>query len=121
MGQVNCLYTWRSANGNTMPFRLDRFICSIMLAEHFLLADVRWLSRQLFDHTPIVRTENEGQRQSSYFKVDRSWVREVSFKEEVEREWSSQVSLGSKTKRLADKIIGLQRRLIESLESALET
>ena len=107
IGPVNCVYTWRSTNKNTMPCRLDRFLCLIELVEHFPLADVHSLSRPLFDHTPIVWMANEGQRQSTYFKVDRSWVREVCFKEEVERVWSSQASQGSKTKRLAAKIISL--------------
>ena len=40
LGLVDCLYTWRSTNGSTMPSHLDRFQCSIELVECFPLADV---------------------------------------------------------------------------------
>ena len=90
MGLVNYVYTCRSTNRNTMSSRLDRFLCLIELAEHFLLANVHLLLRPLSDHTPIVWMANESQMQSTYIKVNRSWVREVGFMEEVERAWSSQ-------------------------------
>ena len=47
-----------------------------------------------------------------YFKVDKSWLREVGMKEEVEREWSSHVTHGFVTKWLAGKIEGVRRRLL---------
>ena len=119
MGPVNCVYTWRSMNRYTLPSCLDRFLCSTELAKQFPLADVHSLPRPLSDHTSIVWTANVGQRQFTYFNVDRSSVREVPFKEEVERAWSSQASQGSSTKRLADKIIGL-RGTLRSLGSAYE-
>ena len=72
MGPVDCLYTWRSMNGNTMPSRLDRFLCSIELVERYPLADVRSLLRSLLDHTPTICATNEGQQKPTYFKVDRS-------------------------------------------------
>ena len=112
MGPLNCLYTWRTTNGSTMPSRLDRFLSSTELVELFPLADVRLLPRPLSDHTPIVWASNEGHRLSTYLKIDKSWLRKVGFKEEVEREWSSQVNHGSETKRLANKITGLQRSLM---------
>ena len=117
---VNYVYRWRSTSGNTMSSRLYRFLCLIELAEHFLLADVRLLPRPLSDHTPSVWTENEGQRRPTYFRLDKLQVREVGFKEEVERACSSKASQGSKTKRLADKIIGLGGTLW-SLESTSGT
>ena len=40
MGPVDCSYTRRSTNGNTMPSWMDRFLCSIELVEHYSLADV---------------------------------------------------------------------------------
>ena len=40
---------------------------------------------------------------STYFNVNRLWLREASFKEEVERTWSSHDSHDSQTKRLAKK------------------
>ena len=55
IGPVNCEYPWRSTNRNTMPSQLDRFLCSIELA------DVHVLSRSLFDLTPIEWMVHEGQ------------------------------------------------------------
>ena len=72
MGSMDCLYTWRSTNGNTMSSQLDRFLCSIELVEHYPLADVRSLLRPLSDHMPIIWATNEGQQRPTYFKVDRS-------------------------------------------------
>ena len=112
MGPVDCVSTWRSTNGSTMLSRLDRFVCLIETVELFLLVDVRSLSRPLSDHTLIVWTTNEGQRRSTYFKVDKSWLIEVGFKEEVERAWSSHVTHGYETKRLVDKIEGVRKRLM---------
>ena len=66
--------------GRNMRSRLDRFICSVKLAKHFPLADVRSLPQLVSDHTPLVWTGNEDAR-STYFKMDRSWLREVDFKE----------------------------------------
>ena len=80
--------------------------------ELFPLADVRALPRLLSDHTPIVWATNEGQRRSTHFKVDRSWLREVGIKEEVVREWSSLVTHGSATKQLAGKNEGVRRCLM---------
>ena len=115
IGLVNFVYMWRSTDRYTLPSQLDRFLCMTELAEKFPLADVHLLPRPLFDYTPIVWTAKEGQGRFTYFKVDKSWVREVGFKEEVESAWFSQASQGSldRTKRLADKIIGLWGNLTE--------
>ena len=104
MGLVDCLYTWRSTNDNTMPSQQDRFLYSIELAESYPLADVQSLLRPLLNHTSIIWAKNKGQQQLTYFKVDRLWLREDGFKEEVERTWSMHDSHSSETKRLADKI-----------------
>ena len=58
MGLVDCLYTWRSTNGNTLPSWLDRFLGSIELVERYLLADVRSLPRPPLNHTPIIWVRN---------------------------------------------------------------
>ena len=82
------------------------------MVEPFSLADVRALPRPPSDHTPIVWETNEGWRRSTYFKVDKSWLREVGLKEEVERAWSSHMKHGSAIKRLANKIECVRRSLM---------
>ena len=57
--------------------QLDRFLCLVELAEHFPLA----LLRPLPDHTPLVWAGYEEHDKFKYFKLDRSWLREVGFKE----------------------------------------
>ena len=81
MGPMDCMYTWRSMTSRNMRSRLDKFLGLVELAEHFPLTDVRSLPWPLSDHTPLVWTDNEGFGRSTYFKLDRSWLREVGFKE----------------------------------------
>ena len=102
-----------------MSSLLDRFLCLMELVERYPLADVHSLPRLLSHHRPIIWATIEGQQQPTYFKVDRSWLREAGFKEEVERMWITDDSYGLKTKRLAVKIDGLRRRLM--VRNRLET
>ena len=84
MGSIDCFYSWRNMNANTMLSQLDRFLCLIELVELYPLKDVQSLLRPLSDHMPIIWATNEGQQRPTYFKVDRSWLREAGFKEERE-------------------------------------
>ena len=104
IGPVDCMYTWRSMTGRNMRSRPDRFLCLVELAEQFTLADVRSLLRPLSDHTTLVWAGNEGIGKPTYFKMDRSWLREVGFKEEVEKAWKAKSSCIFQTERLANRI-----------------
>ena len=64
---------------------LDKLLCSVESAQCFPLADMRSLLGPMSDHTPLVWAGIEGIGRSAYFKMDRSWLREVVFKEEVEK------------------------------------
>ena len=94
MGPRDCNYTWRSEAGPSYRSRLDRFLCSVELMERFLEADVIALPRPISDHCPIVWQTHEGQGRTTYFKMDKSWLRERGFKEEIMEVWRSQDGLG---------------------------
>ena len=68
---------------------MDMFRCLVELIEHFPLAEARSPSRPLLYHIPLVWAGNEGIGWSTYFKMDKSWLQEVEFKEEV-KAWRAQ-------------------------------
>ena len=71
--------------GSSMMFSLASFLCSVKLTECFPLADVRSLLRPLSNCTPLVWAGNEGHGGSMYFKLNRTWLREVDFKEVIKK------------------------------------
>ena len=97
MGPMGCLNMW-STTGHTMPSSLDRFLCLREFAVHFPLSDVWSFLRLLSNHTPILWAANKRQRWSTYFKVDRSWLSKVEFKEAVEQMSPADDSQGSEAK-----------------------
>ena len=77
MGPVDQRFTWR---GPTSESRLDRFLCSIEMLERFPLAMVTSLPRPLSDHTALLWSSQVGMEKPPYFKIDRSWLRDVAVK-----------------------------------------
>ena len=112
MGPMDCVYTWRSMTGWNIRSQLDRFLCSVELAEGYPLADVRSRPRPLWNHTPLVWAKNEGIRKPTYFKMDRSWLWKVGFKEEMEKAWQAQSRHTSQIETLAGRTMGLQQHLL---------
>ena len=77
MGPSDQRFTCR---GPTSQSRLDRFLWSIELLAHFLLAKVTSRPRSLSDHTPISWSTQVGPGRPTYFKMDRLWLRDGGFK-----------------------------------------
>ena len=58
----------------------------------------------LLDHMPIFWTSHAGPRQSTYFKMDWSWLRERDFKRDIAEWWQSQLNFGSASDQLITKL-----------------
>ena len=80
MGPLDRRFTWR---GRTTQSRLDRFLCSNELLAAYPLAEVSTLPRPLSDHSPIMWATQVGDAKPSYFKLDRSWLRDERLKGEI--------------------------------------
>ena len=110
LGPANRRFTWR---GPTSQSRINRFLYSPELSDIYALAEVTSLPRPLSDHTPLLWTSQVGSAQSTYFKMDRSWFRQVGFKEDLIRWWTAQDS-GPTSPQLAMKLQKLRQYLFEA-------
>ena len=108
MGPSDRRFTWR---GSTSQLRLDRFLCSFELLDQFPLAEVTSLPRPLSDHTPISWSTQTGPNRPTYFKMDRSWLRDEGFKRDVVEWWHSHPNFGSASDRLITKLKDLRYHL----------
>ena len=84
MGPSDNRFTWRS---QTAQSRLDRFLCSTELLALFPLAKVISLPRPLSDHTPISWSAKVGPCRPTYFKLDRSCLRDGGLKKDISEWW----------------------------------
>ena len=121
MGPRDCNYTWRSEAGPSYRSRLDRFLCSVELMERFPEPDVIALRRPISDHCPIVWQTHEGQGRTTYFKMDKSWLRERGFKEEIMEVWRSQDGLEMGSVRLTGCIDRVRQHLMRYRRIIRET
>ena len=101
-------FTWK---GPASQSRLDRFLCSIELLTSFPLTEVTSLPRPLSDHMPILWTSHAGPRPSTYFKMDRSWLRDGDFKRDIAVWWQSQLNFGSASDQLITKLKDFRHHL----------
>ena len=108
IGPSDRRFTWK---GPTSQSRLDRFLCSIELLTSFPLAEVTSLMRPLSDHMPILWTSHAGPRQSTYFKMDRSWLQDGDFKRDIAEWWQSQLNFGSASDQLITKLKDFRHHL----------
>ena len=121
MGPQDCNYTWRSEAGPLYRSRLDRFLCSVELMERCSEADVVALPRPISDHCPIIWQTHEGQGRTTYFKMDKSWLRERGFKEEIMDVWRSQDGLEMGSVRLTGYIDRVRKHLMSYRRTIRET
>ena len=108
MGPSDRRFIWR---GLTSQSLLDRFLCSIELLERFPLAEVTSLSRSLSDQTPISWSTQAGPSRPTYFKMDRSWLRNGGFKRHIAVWWQSHLNFCSASDRLITKLKDLCHHL----------
>ena len=108
IGPSNQRFTWR---GPATQSRLDRFLCSNELLAAFPLAEVSTLPRPLSDHSPILWVTQVGDAKPSYFKLDRSWLRDDRLKGEIVHWWGSRLAFGSASDRMYTKLKDLRHHL----------
>ena len=77
MGPLNRRFT---CSKHSSQSRLDRFLCYVELLATFPLAEVSALHRTLSNHTPIICSAKMGAARPTYFKMDRSWLRDEKLK-----------------------------------------
>ena len=112
MGPQDCNYTWHSEAGPSYRSRLDRFLCSVELMERFTEADVVALPRPISDHCPILWQTHEGQGRTTYFKMDKSWLRERGFKAGIMELWKPQDGLETGSVKLTGCIDRVRKLLM---------
>ena len=120
MEPLDCNYTWRSDVGPSYRSRLDRFLCSIELMERFSEADVVALPRPISDHCPIIWQTHEGQGRTTYFKMDKSWLRERGFNAEIMELWRSQDGLEMGSVKLTGCIDRVRKHLMRYRRTSRE-
>ena len=75
-------FTWR--NGSGLMSKIDRFFGNAGLLDMFQLSSVCGLEHPFSDHTPLVWDSGEQVLAGSYFKFEKSWLREPGFREMLE-------------------------------------
>ena len=110
IGPSNWRFTWK---GPTTQSWLDWFLCSTELLAAFPLAEVSALARPLSDHTPILWAAWVGSAKPTYFKLDRSWLREGTFKSEILEWWGSRLTFGAALEQLGIKLKDLRHHLFD--------
>ena len=81
-----------------------------MLAS-FPLAEVTSLPRPLSDHTPILWSTHGSPSRPTYFKMDRSWLRDGGFKRDIVEWWHSHLNFSSALDQLITKLKDLRYHL----------
>ena len=110
MGPLDRRFTW---SRQSSQLRLDRFLCSLELLAAFPLAEVSALPRPLFDHTPIIWLAKAGAARRTYFKMDRSWLRDEKLKGDICEWWRSRLTIGPATNTLVTKLKDLCHHLFD--------
>ena len=70
------------------------------------------LPRPLSTHTPFLWSSQVRMEKPPYFKLDRSWLRDVAVKASIEEWWGSQIVFGPASERLPQKLTGLRLHLL---------
>ena len=101
-------YTWSNNNSRS---RLDRFLFSPNIEEHFTMVSQRRLPRLCSDHFPILLECGPTLYGRSPFRFENMWLKSECFHEKVQRWWESYVFQGSPSFVLACKLRALKQDL----------
>ena len=101
-------YTWSNNNSRS---RLDRFLFSPNIEEHFTMVSQRCLPRLCSDHFPILLECGPTLYGRSPFRFENMWLKSECFHEKVQRWWESYVFQGSPSFVLACKLRALKQDL----------
>ena len=110
MGPLDRHYTW---SGQSSQSRLDRFLCSVEMLAGYPLTEVSALPRPLSDHTPITWSAKAGDARPTYFKMDRSWLRDEKLKADISEWWRSWSTFGQTADQLATNLKDLRHHLFD--------
>jgi hypothetical protein len=98
-------FTWSNARSRS---RLDRFLCSSSLIDHFSNIVQRRLPRLLSDHFPILLNCGFMQKRKSPFRFENMWLKSVGFHAMVKQWWDSYLYSGSPSYVLVQKLKSLK-------------
>uniref|UniRef100_A0A2N9IB59 Uncharacterized protein n=1 Tax=Fagus sylvatica TaxID=28930 RepID=A0A2N9IB59_FAGSY len=101
-------FTWSNARSRS---RLDRFLCSPLLADHFSRIAQRRLPRLLSDHFPILLSCGFMQKRQSPFRFENMWLKSEGFHNRVHQWWNSYLYNGSPSYVLIQKLKSLKMDL----------
>ena len=110
MGPLDRRLTWSEKSSKS---RLDRFLCSVEMLAAYPLAEVSALPRPLSDHTPITWSAKAGDARPTYFKMDRSWLRDEKLKADISEWWRSRLTFGQTADQLVTKLKDLRHHLFD--------
>ena len=111
---VGGLYTWSNSSS---AFRLDWFIFSPLLADHFTQFSQSRMSRVLSDHFPILLEGGSQRRGRIPFRFENMWLRVDNFVDKVKTWWASYMFQGTLSFILAKKLAALKLDLKKWNES----
>ena len=94
------IYTWSNTSSAS---RLDWFLFSLLLADHFTLFAQRRLLRVLSDHYPILLEGGSHQKGRTLF-VLKMWLRVENYVDKVKAWWASYLFQGNPSFILAKKL-----------------
>ena len=101
-------YTWSNNNSRS---RLDRFLFSLNVEEHFAMVTQWRLPRLCSDHFPILLKCGATPYGRSPFRFENMWLKSEGFHEKVKRWWESYVFQGSPSFVLVCKLRALKQDL----------
>ena len=110
MGPMDRRFTW---SGQSSQSRLNLFLCSVELLAAFPLAEVSALPRPLSDHMPIIWLAKAGAARPTYFKMDRSWLRDEKLKGDICEWWRSRFIFGPASDKLVTKLKDLRDHMFD--------
>ena len=99
------LYTWSNTSSAS---RIDQFLFSPLLADHFTMFTQKRLSRVLSDHFPILLEGGSHRKGRTPFRFENMWLRVENFVDKVNAWWASYLFQGNPSFVLAKKLAALK-------------
>nr|XP_023874649.1 uncharacterized protein LOC111987174 [Quercus suber] len=99
------LYTW---SNTSFASRIDQFLVSPLLADHFTQFSQKMMSRVLSDHFPILMEGGSQRRGRIPFRSENIWLRAKNFVDKVKAWWASYLFQGTPSFILAKKLAALK-------------
>ena len=98
-------YTWSNTSSAS---RLDQFLFSPLLVDHFTWFTQKRMSRVLSDYFPILLEGGSQRRGRIPFRFENMWLRVDNFVDKVKMWWASYLFQGTPSFILAKKLVPLK-------------